>query len=438
MSRCSVWATPSLGPSRVVAGTAQPGDKATGRRRRGVVGVVDQLTYSLSSVVLTIAVAREVTVVEFGAFALAVLFGTAALSVLRGLTAETLAVRFTGAEPAQWATAARAALGFALVSSIVVAAPVGAIGALVSGVLGTTLLAVFASLPALVAQDFLRYAALSAGRPGLALLNDVVQLLLQVLFLVSLISAGLRTPWQLALAWGASALVAAILGGAMLRLGPSWRNAMRWYSQHGDLASRYGADNLIGQASQYSGAVVLGMIAPLSAVGAIRGANTLFAPPSVLAAGIKSAVVPEVVRGLRTNPTTFAREVRLISIGVAAVSGAWGAVVVLMPSGIGEALLGDTFVAVQPLLIYFAIAQVANGAWTGAMVGLRALGDGGGTVAARSIASSVAIGAQVAGALTGGAMGVAVATAIARPFQALTWWIFYARARRARLKGVPA
>ena len=60
-------------------------------------------------------------------------------------------------------------------------------------------------------------------------------------------------------------------------------------------------------------------------MGAVRGTQMLFTPPSVLGAGVRSSVTPEIVRGMQREKPRLRQDIRTIALGLGAISlaGAW-------------------------------------------------------------------------------------------------------------------
>ena len=109
--------------------------------------------------------ARELTVDEFGAFALVLPPGLLALSVIRGLTSEVLVVRFTDPDAEAWRWGAQGVQRRRPGDEPGRGARVRRDGRARRRHGRGELLALAASLPGVAVQDSLRYAALAAKRP---------------------------------------------------------------------------------------------------------------------------------------------------------------------------------------------------------------------------------------------------------------------------------
>lgn len=414
------------------AARTRPGSGGVRKKRVGV-GIADQLLYSLTNFVLTVLVARSVSASEFGAFALVMAAYLTVVAVVRGLTSETLVVRLSAAEPGPWRRGATAGNGASVVFGAIAGIGLVAFGLLTSGSLASTAIAVGVAMPGLMVQDYLRFAALSCGRPGIALANDAVQAAVQFGLTGVLLAMGSSSPYLFVAAWGIGAHVGALVGLIALRLPIRPDRVVVWLREHGGFAARYAADDLAQQGSQQATTYVVAATAGLIDTGALRGAQTVFGPPSILNLGVQAAVTPELVRIRRRSMRTLRLTVLLLGGALGAVGAVWAALALLCPQRVGVALFGSTWAHARHLLIYFGIAQAANGTRVGAMAGLRSLSAANRTLVARSVVLLLGLTFQVVGAVLNGATGVAIAIAIVSPIQAVVWWWqFTVAAREAR------
>lgn len=411
-------------PRPTVADAAAGGRHGTGRarRKRVGVGIADQLLYSLTNFALTVLVARSVSAAQFGAFALVMAAYLTIVAVVRGLTSETLVVRLSAAEPGPWRRGAIAGNGAAVVFGLLAGAGMVAFGILTHGSLASTAIAVGVAMPGLMVQDYLRFAALSCGRPAVALANDTVQAVVQFGLTGVLLAMSSSSPYLFVAAWGIGAHAGALVGLVALRLPIRPDRVMSWLRDHGSFAARYAADDLAQQGSQQATTYVVAATAGLVDTGALRGAQTVFGPPSILNLGVQAAITPELVRIRQRSLRRLRVSVLMLGAALGGVGAVWAALAVLCPHSVGVALFGSTWAHARPLLIYFGIAQAANGTRVGAMAGLRSLSAANRTLVARSIVLVLGLTFQVAGAVVDGARGVAIAVAVVSPIQAVAWW----------------
>jgi hypothetical protein len=94
------------------------------------------------------------------------------------------------------------------------------------------------------------------------------------------------------------------------------------------------------------------------------------------------------------------------------VGAVWGTVLVLLPEGVGRALLADNWPAANALLPLLAIAATGRGVTAGFAGGLRALGEVRDILSIRVVIAPVSVLAGVGGAVLFGASGAAAAFAL--------------------------
>jgi glycosyltransferase involved in cell wall biosynthesis len=392
-------------------------------------GLADQALSSLTNFAVAIVVARSLGIEELGAFSIAFATYLIAINASRGLATDPLVVRYSGAELPSWRRAVGGATGTATAVGAAVGAGCAIAGLVLAGPAGPTLLALGVTLPGLLLQDCWRFAFFSAGRGRQAFANDLVW----ALSLIPLLAAVAARPtlgvsWFV-LAWGGAATVAAVVGGLQARLVPRVSEVRRWLRRHRDLAPRYLAENLSVSGAYQLRAYGLGAIAGLAAVGALRGAELLLGPFNVVMMGIGLMAVTEAVRVSQRSMRSLRPFCLLLGGMQAGAAAAWGlALLLLLPRGLGERVLGLSWQPASALIVPVTITAVNAGLSTGASAGLRALG-----AASRSLRSQVAgssayvvgglLGAAVAGA-AGAAWGAAAATSIG----AGIWWRQFQRA----------
>jgi O-antigen/teichoic acid export membrane protein len=140
--------------------------------------------------------------------------------------------------------------------------------------------------------------------------------------------------------------------------------------------------------------------------------------------------VPEGVRIRMRRPERFRLAIGGLSLGLATVVGLWVLVLALLPVGIGQALLGDSWAEAQLVLVPLGLALIAQGVSGGALVGLRVLADAKSSLRARIIDSVSSFVLGVGGALLGGAIGAAWGVAAGEWVSAAIFVAFFLRSER--------
>ena len=411
--------------------------EVSGRRTiRAATGVLDQLLYSLTNFVLTILIAHHSSAAGFGRYAILVATFLIASAVNRGLTSEPLVIRFSAARHPDWLEASADGLNLALVYGIAAGgvlcviswflAPPGFFG--IGSVFGV-------AMPALFVQDYLRFAALAAGRPAAALMNDLAFGVSQVGLSIFFIATGKGTPVHLLEAWAIAALFGAGAGLRALRIKPRPPHLRRLFTQW-DLSSRLGLDNLVTQLTQQSAGYVVGIVSGLAAAGGVRAAQTIFAVPGIVSLSAQAALTPELVRVQAVSLPKLRRMMMLMTVVLTTFSTTFLIAAAVMPEWLGRRLFDGSWGSSKPLLVYVGLAMIAgSGLSVTAIAGLRALADARRTLIARTGAVIVTLPAVVVGAISAQARGACIGLAVSGGLQAAMWWAqFYAalREREAR------
>ena len=405
--------------------------------RRALVGIADQGVYSLSNFALTVIVARQVSPTEFGTYALVLATYLIGIATARGLTSETYVVKYS-ADPDVGSRAGNAAMGFSVWLGIALGAVLTVVGIVDGGQFLWVGLSFGLSLPGLIAQDFVRYAALARKRASEALVTDITQAVVQFGVSAAVIATHRDSVAWFVAAWGLGGYVGLLVACIRLRIHPRMLAAKAWFTGHRELAVRYAADDFTNQAGQQANAYVVALVNGLAETGALRAAQSVFGPPSILNLGIMTAVTPELVRLGHRSPRRMRKAAFAVGIGSALIGAVWGVLAVLCPDDIGRELFGRTWPLAEPLLGFFLISQTANGLRTAPMAGLRALADPRRTLRARWIATVITISATLTGAIVEGARGVAIALAVVTWLQVAIWgWQFHGAYRDRLARGGP-
>jgi hypothetical protein len=246
------------------------------------------------------------------------------------------------------------------------------------------------------------------------------------------------------LAWELSALVAALFGIWQARLWPDLSRIPNWLKEHRDLIGpflgEFSALRVASQVVTYAVAAIGG----LAAAGAIRGASILLNPLNVFFFGFRNMFVPEGVRLLERSSAVLRSRTVIISFALAFLAAAWGTVLLLLPSSVGAALLGETWPAARQVILPLTIAMVGSGWTIGPAAAVRALVAVRRSLRTRLAIAVLTIAAGIAGVLMAGAPGAAWALAAASCVGAGVWWWQFTRAvvdhehHRAQANATPA
>jgi O-antigen/teichoic acid export membrane protein len=391
-------------------------------------GVGDQALSSLTNFALGLITARTVTAYEFGAFSLAFATFTAGLGLARALTSEPLSVRFSGVDEQGWARATSWAAGSSLVVGTGFGLACVVAGLLLPGALGDAVLAVGILMPGLLLQDTWRFAFFARGWGAAAFVNDFVW---AIALIPSLGAAVLLTDGSVSvyiLAWAAAASVAAVFGAKQAGVIPRPTAARRWFLEQRDIGPRFVLEFLAINGSTQLSAYGIGVIAGLTAAGAIRGGMILMGPLYVLVMGLRMAAVPDLVRALKRSTRAMRRRSLALSAGLGGLALVWTLSLSILPPSIGISLLGPTWEGTASIILPISLWMVGLAVSVPATAGVRALLAVKKSLAARLVVALFGVMATLVGAGLEGAVGAAWGMACASLVGATVWWLQLHRA----------
>lgn len=334
-------------------------------------GLADQALSTGTNFLLSFMVVRSVSAADFGAFSLAYVLFMLAVGAVRATGGDVLTIAHLNEEggflPATRHNATHAlGLGALFGAGGLVAATWA------GGSLRPTLVVLSFALPLLLLQDALRSTFFALSRPAQATLNDALWTLLQFGALTPVLFLGQHWPvWAFLAAWAGGGSVAALVGLAQARLLPARVAPHRWLVTHRHLAAPLLANFLLSQLPAHLLYVLMPLVADLTELGVVRAAYVFFGPLGVVFGGAAMLALPEAVRS-REIPGVRRMAARL-SLGLAAVGLAWGALVLLLPDAVGRLLIGDIWDATLLPRLLLAGSLVAQGAYVGAWAALNAL-----------------------------------------------------------------
>jgi O-antigen/teichoic acid export membrane protein len=386
-------------------------------------GVADQAVSSLTNFAVTIYVARTLGATMFGAFSLAYVTYAFVLNASRGLATDPLMVRFSGTDVPTWRRAVASCTGAATVVGLAAGICVLVAAAVLSGTARAAFLALGLTLPGLMLQDSWRYSFFALGRGSRAFLNDLVWAAALAPALLFLRVSGHAEVFWYVFVWGAAATVAAAVGPLQARVVPRLSDTRKWLSRQRDLGPRYLLENTSNSGAAQLRLYGVGIISGLAAVGYVQAASTLMGPFLVIFMGMSLVTVPEAARVLRRSPRHLRLFCVLVGGGLAVMGLAWGVVLlVALPRGLGNWLLGSIWRPTYPLVLPLTIAVIGACVSAGASAGLHALGAARRSLRAMAVASAAYLVLGLVGALVGGAVGTVRGVAIATCAGALLWW----------------
>ena len=403
----------------------------SGIARRAGWNLADQVISSGTNAGLSILIARSVDQTAFGSFAVAFTVFGIMVGVSRAVSTSPLGVRFTASSPEDFRGASASAVGSALALGLAAGLVCVGVGGAIGGATGQALIALGVVMPALLVQDAWRFVFFAAGRPAAATLNDAVWAVVQIAAVALLLLTDVAGVAALVLAWGGAAAAAAVLGLRQARIRPRPRRTARWLRAHRSLTGYLLGEFGVQQGAQQGVLLIISAVASLEAIGALRGAQVLLGPVTILQAAALSFAVPELSR--RRHQLTeggWMRSAFAVSAVVTVLGFAWGGLFLLAPDAVGRALLGETWVGTSAVLWPMILAQLGGNLAHGTAAAFIGMDRAKVSMTLEAVFGALTLVGGVGGVLLGGAVGAA--WGLAAPFWILlpVWWLVLRREAR--------
>ncbi len=407
------------------------GDRSADLFRRGKSGparrlawaIGDQALSSLTNFLLSVAVARTVGPVEFGAFSLALAVYVICVVMSRALSTAALTIRYSGADTIVWRSATASAAGAAVVVGLVAGILVLVVATLIGGTSKPVLQVLAIGLAPLLLQDAWRYALFAVGRARAAFMTDLVWLLGfgasfgLIAMVLSEASVG-----ALVAAWVAGGAAGAVLGAFLCGTAPRPLRTLAWWKEHREIVTNLAAENLLVSGGLPLTLIGVTAISGLATAGALRAGQVLMNVIHVPSYGISMFAIPEAVRLRRRSRSAVLSLSALIGAILALFALAWGGMLLLLPLDAGRALLGDTWATARDVILPLSLLTAALGVQSGAIVGLRAYALTRRSLHARFVTSALMVTGGLGGAAAGGAQGAAWGIASGVAIGTVHWW----------------
>ncbi|MBT2466529.1 hypothetical protein J7E97_01280 [Streptomyces sp. ISL-66] len=398
-----------------------------------VASVLDQAASSATNILVLVLAARLSSAAGFADFSMVYVTFTVLLGLNMAYVGQSLVLeKGSGVPPdevpGRLGAACRAGLAFTGAASAAVGAVLALVGLLLPGAPGRAFLALGLILPLVLVQDGLRYCFSALRAPQRALAADALRLACVVPAL--LLQPEGASAARLVLVWGVSALPALALG--LWLVWPSVRGEgaaelvreVRPYLRRGHLGQRFVVEFAVGSGSSQLAVLGLGVFATPLAVGALRGATTLFGPLNVLFNSASSFGPPVV--GRARGKRGVVRLTALMGGALAVTGAAWGAVLYALPDRLGRELLGDSWTAAAALLPATGAQYAVMGLGTCALLTLRVLNPKA-TLSLQVVFSLLSVALLLGGYAVWGVAGAAWGLALGSAAKAAAGWLRVAR-----------
>jgi O-antigen/teichoic acid export membrane protein len=389
-------------------------------RRRMSAVTIDNVIFSVSSLVVFLWAAKALEPVDFGRFALILLtYVFVQGSVVRSLVSWTVMVHPEDADGRP-----RAVLGSALILSLgagLLCVVAGAALMIGDAGMGRSMILVGLLLPLLAVEEVGRFIAFAQARPGKAIVLDVLWLVLTVVALVAIpLFTDLNLMWMV-VAWGGTGALAGVWVFVQQGFPRGHDISLRWLKERWHFSWR----SLVAASSSATVALFgAGLVAVVSgplAVAAVRAALLLERPSTTVQMAVATSAGAEIARERSDNSGLLVHQRRamVVSVAVAAVN---FVVLFLIPEKVGKLILGDVWPLVTPLLLVIGLRVLAMAMQSGvraALMGRKQISQ----VMKIDIAGTVlSIVGFVIGAALGDAEGAMWGSLIGLSLTVAGWW----------------
>ena len=363
-----------------------------GWARRGA-GLLDQVVSSASNLLAVLLVARALDADGFGRFALAYAIVVATLGVSRSWFGTRLSLLV---DPTLVRAEVRSVTGaLLLLAPVLVLVVIVPSWLLTAGADPVVLVAVSLAAPVVCLQDSLRFAAVSQGRPAVALWSDATWLVV----LLALVPLAGRVPaGTVLLLWLAAATAALVVAAVGLRVRPDLRGATAYLRTRHPTSESLSYGTVVTQVAAVVVTSTVAVALGPAAAGALRGASTLMGPLNVLHAFTGIALTPALVRRPRAGDV---RACAAVAGSLVVVVLVWGGLLLVLPDRWGELLLGDSWRGASRVLGLTVVEYCGVMVAVAAVLGLKVRHEAGMLVRQKTVVALLTVAGGCAAAVFG-------------------------------------
>jgi O-antigen/teichoic acid export membrane protein len=258
-------------------------------------------------------------------------------------------------------------------------------------------------------------------------MNDLVWTVMQFSLLWVVLARGDESIFLITLLWGFSALVAAGVGVFQTGVLPAPQYAWSWLKETKDIGIKLGLGFSLNMgAVQLVTYLIAGMIG-LVASAALRAAQTVLGPISLLFGGFNAFVLPVLSR-TAAGGGRLLRMAVLGSLALGSVTGTWVAILVLLPDSIGEKILKGNWDGADSLMLPCGLLMLAGALVLGASNSLVALSRSDLMLRITSVQAPLMLAFGVLGAWQGGVVASTYGLVLAQTIGLLYSWFLFLKA----------
>ena len=286
---------------------------------------------------------------------------------------------------------------------------------LASGPLRAAFIVLVFGMPFLVLQDVSRYILMARRDSFGATISDGTWVVCFALGIavIGVVQGEFPGATASLAAWTFGAACGTVAAAIRMHVVPRAREGVAFFRKVWRHSARYVIDWAALGATVQLGYYVLGFTAGLAVLGGLRTAMLLVGPLNIVVMGAVMVLVPELTRYRRRTGNRLLFVAGGISLILEAITLAWIAIIVLMPSSLLHTLLGDAAADARPLIPELLIMYTCQMLAQGPLVCLRATGDlPRGTKASLPAAPFQLFGAALGAAVFGGAGGALIGSGL--------------------------
>jgi O-antigen/teichoic acid export membrane protein len=408
--------------------------EGTAGRRLGLV-TIDQVISGASNVLIAVLAARLLSAADFGLFGIVFLGYTILVGVVRALVSDPLLLH---PEESHLRSGEAVGTTFLLAGPLTIGLfAIAFVVRIWSDALSDALIVLAICLPLLLLQDLGRYLGFATHKPIQAVVLDSVWLVLMLVAIGVLFTISDERSLALLIgAWGGTGALAGLLMFTRYKLREA-KLSLSWLRYTWPFSWRFLVSYTAMQGSALGMSAEVGAIAGPRSLGGVQAALLLARPFTTFQVAAATAGIAEVARCADDRRRVW-RHVWLTAGAAGGVAALNAVVMLVLPDGVGEALLGDSWDPAQSLLLPTGIYIVFIGLLTGpvaALLGLRAIGK---ATAIQVVSGILAMIAAAVGAVINGATGAMWFVAGSQGLMMVASWIvFLIHTRRPELTVPP-
>lgn len=388
------------------------------RSKRAYLAVGVDGLLSISTLLMTVATARQSSVSEFGVLAFTLTLYMLVIGVFRAtVTDTTLSLPST---PENLSSGYQKILFAGLLSG----ASLLVVG-LATEIVYLVILGV--GLPGLLAMDYIRVTASALYRASVAFRLATLWSLSSASVSSAALFLQIPAPWVFA-AWGFSGAVLGIIAGKIQGLPsrPKWnRQILRDRT-----TSWFALDYLAGSGGSQLTTAMLGLLVTPTLLAALRGAGTLLGPANLVSTSARSLMLPFLTRARAISEHRERRLAAVATVLLAVISALLGLTIILLAPLLGIHLLGETWTVAKTVLVPLAIESVFALAGSVPSAGHRMRFAGRRAAVLRLSVGVLRPSLVIPAAFLHGAAGAAWVMAFLSAVSLVLWWASYAQLLR--------